>query len=384
VSGEQVILLLGRRDHPTDGVADYCEQLREYGAARGLSFESVQVPWAEKGWQCALAELRKAAAAWRDRWVLLQYTTLAWSYRGFPLRAPRVLKVLRQAGVRCGVVLHDFSPWEGNCVRGSLREYCQLHVLRQLYARSDLAIFTGPVENLSWLPKDRDKATFIPVGANCPELAASALAAPPDTKNVTKTIAVYGVTGGSHTLPEVADIAFAVKRASQTGSPLRLLVFGRGSNDAESALRSELAGVNVDIETLGLVSPEQVSEALAKSDVLLFVRGQISSRRGSAIAGIACGLPIVCYSGPETVWPVTDAGILAASMGDRRALAVMLQDVLTDERLRSTLRGRSRRAHDKYFSWTAITARYATAFGKTVTEDETNVRKKPPGERQVA
>jgi glycosyltransferase involved in cell wall biosynthesis len=360
VSGEQVILLLGRRDHPTDGVADYCEQLREYGPARGLSFESVQVPWAEKGWQRAVADLRKAAAAWRDRWVLLQYTTLAWSHRGFPLRAPRVIEMLRQAGVRCGVVLHDFSPWEGQGVPGSARRYCQLHVLRQLYARSDLVIFTGPLEKLSWLPNDRAKAAFIPVGANCPELSASDLAESTFRKSVKKTIAVYGVTEGSHILPEVADIAFAVKQAIQTESPLRLLVFGRGSKDAESALRSELSGVNVEIETLGLVSPEQVSQALAKSDVLLFVRGQISSRRGSAMAGIACGLPVVCYSGPETVWPVTDAGILAAPMGDRHALAVMLQNVLTDERLGSALRERSRRAHEKYFSWSAITARFAS------------------------
>lgn len=360
MSPNTVVLLLGRRDHPTDGVADYCEQLREYGTARGLSFESIQVPWAEKGWARALAGLRDSAAAWRDRWVLLQYTTLAWSHRGFPLRAPRILEVLRQAGVRCGVVLHDFSPWEGKGVRGSVRKYCQLHVLRQLYARSDLAIFTGPVEKLSWLPRDRDKAAFIPVGANCPELPASVLAASRFTKNVTKTIAVYGVTEGVHILPEVADIAFAVKQASQAVSPLRLLVFGRGSKDAEAALRSALAGVSVEIETLGLVSPEQVSHAMARSDVLLFVRGQISSRRGSAMAGIACGLPVVCYSGPETVWPVTDAGILAAPMGDRQALAVMLRNVLTDERLRSALRERSRRAHEKYFSWAAITARFAS------------------------
>ena len=359
MNGEQVILLLGRRDHPTDGVADYCEQLREYGAARGLCFEPVQVPWSEKGWQHALAELREVAGAWRDRWVLLQYTTLAWSHRGFPLRAPRVLEVLRQAGVRCGVVLHDFTPWEGKSVRGSARKYCQLHVLRQLYARSDLAIFPGPIEKLSWLPRDRDKAAFIPVGANCPELPASVLAKSRFTKNVVKTIAIYGVTEGSHILTEAADIAFAVKQAIQTVRPLRLLVFGRGSKAAEPALRSELSCVDVEIETLGLVSPEQVSQAIANSDVLLFVRGQISSRRGSAMAGIACGLPVVCYSGPETVWPVTDAGILAAPMGDRRTLAVMLQNVLTDERLGSALRDRSRRAHEKYFSWDAITARFA-------------------------
>ena len=43
MSAEKAILLLGRRDEPTDGVADYCEKLREAGVQRGLSFEIVPV-----------------------------------------------------------------------------------------------------------------------------------------------------------------------------------------------------------------------------------------------------------------------------------------------------------------------------------------------------
>ena len=93
MSAGKAVLLLGRRDEPTDGVADYCEKLREAGGARGISFEIARVSWAEKGWREALAELRKAAAAWRDRWVFLQYTTLAWSSRGFPLRAPAMFSM---------------------------------------------------------------------------------------------------------------------------------------------------------------------------------------------------------------------------------------------------------------------------------------------------
>ncbi|MBZ5659114.1 MAG: hypothetical protein LAO08_01800 [Acidobacteriia bacterium] len=360
MSADPVVLLLGRRDHPTDGVADYCEKLREYGAPRGLAFEAVPVRWAEEGWGTALAELREAAVAWRDRWVLLQYTTLAWSYRGFPLRAPRVLEILRHCGARPGVVLHDFAPQTGSGVVAAVREMCQLRVLRQLYERSDLAIFTIPVKNISWLPTRREKAAFIPVGANCPELPAGAR----HTEHDKMTVAIYGITGGSQTLPEVADIAFVVKQAVASGHVLRLLVFGRGSSEAEPALRSALAGVNVEVETLGLISPEEVPRTLGRADGLLFVRGHISSRRGSAIAGISVGLPVVCYSGPDTDWPVTEAGILAVPQGDRQALAGALENVLTDASLRRALSDRSRQAHEKYFSWTAITARFAAEIGQ--------------------
>jgi hypothetical protein len=354
VSAEHVTLLLGRRDEPTDGVVDYCENLRQTGAQHGLSFEPVRVGWAEKGWHSALLELRDAAKAWQNQWVLLQFTTLAWSRRGFPLRAPRVLDVLRQCGARPAVVFHDFFPLPGKGIVGNAREYCQLRVLRGLYAGSDLCIFTVPVNKVSWLPLRREKAVFIPVGANCPETVVRVR----DGSSACKTVAVYGVRGGTRLAQEVADIGFALKRASGSQRPIRLLLFGRGSVEAEPALRSELAGANVTLEPLGLLPAAEVSTVLSTADVLLFVRGQISTRRGSAIAGIACSLPIVSYSGPETSWPITEAGVVTVPIGDREALAGALETVLSDDAYRSTLAERSRRAQEKYFSWPAVVTRF--------------------------
>jgi len=364
-----VILLLGRRDEPTDGVLDYCQYLRDAALARGFSFEIAQVHWAEKGWRKALAELREAASAWRNCWVLLQYTTLAWSRRGFPLRTPRVLDVIRQCGARPGVVFHDFGPFPGSGIVGTAREYCHLRVLRQLYARSEMAIFTVLLNKVLWLPQHREKSTFIPVGANCPEAASTA----GDESSKIKTVAVYGMSEGQRLLAEVADIGAALKQASQSAGPIRLLLFGRGSQEAEPALRSELAGAEVEIESLGLLSPEQVSQTLARADVLLSIRGQVSTRRGNAIAGIACGLPVVCYSGPETGWPITDAGILAVPLGDRKALAGAMENLLLDESLRRTLAERSRQAYEKYFSWAAIVERFATEL--QLRDETSDVRK---------
>src|ERR1700680_4319155 len=85
------IALLGRRDEPTDGVADYCTWLGGAAAQYGYEFETVRVAWAERGWRDALAELQEKAPAWQGHWLLLQHTTLAWSRRGFPWQAPRIL-----------------------------------------------------------------------------------------------------------------------------------------------------------------------------------------------------------------------------------------------------------------------------------------------------
>jgi glycosyltransferase involved in cell wall biosynthesis len=362
MNSEPIVALVGRRDEPTDGVTDYCTWLGGALGEFGYRLEIVRLDWPERSWNATLAELRARAGAWRGRWVLLQYTTLAWSRRGFPLQAPRILSVLGKSGARCGVVFHDFGPLAGASTIGRVREYCQLRVLERLYDQAERAIFTVPIENIPWVPRQHERAVFIPVGANCPKpLSVARVVA-----GAAKTIAVYSVTGGAKMLPEVTEIGFAVKRATQAVGPLRVVVAGRGSREAESALMAEFAGVPVQIETLGLLSAEDMTRALADSDVLLFVRGQISSRRGSAIAGIACGLPVVCYAGPDTGWPITEAGIVPVPMGDREALSAALESVLTDGALRASLAERSRRAYTQYFSWHAIAARYADVLGGRV------------------
>jgi glycosyltransferase involved in cell wall biosynthesis len=350
--------MLGRRDGPTDGVADYCTHLRAALGHHGYDLEIFRVPWPELGWDAALADLRRRAEDWRGGWVLLQHTALGWSRRGFPLQAPRILAALRECGARCSVVFHEFGPVGESRIIDRPRNYCQFRVARKLYNHAERAVFTVPVETISWIRPGDDKAFFIPIGANFPE---ARMHARKDTGGK-KTVAIFSVTGGAQTLPEVADIAFAVRQASRAAGPLRLVVMGRGSKEAEPALREELSGANVAVEVLGLVSAEQLSKELAGADVQLFVRGPISIRRGTAIAGIACGLPVVCYAGPETRWPVTEAGILSVPLGDREALSAALERVISDYALRISLAARSSYAHEKYFSWSAIAAQYVAAF----------------------
>jgi glycosyltransferase involved in cell wall biosynthesis len=358
MSAERIIALLGRRDEPTDGVADYCTWLGRALMAHGYELETVRVPWFERGWSAALAELRAKAGAWRGHWVLLQYTTLGWSSRGFPRHVSRILSILRSCGVQCAVVYHDFSPNSSHRLIDRARRFFQLRALKSLYQQAERNIFTVSMDKIPWLAGNSRNCTLIPVGANFPEISAQPGAFAGRDSDHRKTVAIFSVTGGPSTAREVADIGAAVRRASTASGPLRLLVMGRGSKEAEPALRAEFLGTSVDIEVLGLLSAEEMTRALSRADVQLFVRDQISSRRGSAIAAIACGLPVVCYSGPETAWPITEAGILAVPLGNRAALSQALEAVLQDDRLRESLAARSRNAQAKYFSWQAIAAQF--------------------------
>ena len=106
---------------------------------------------------------------------------------------------------------------------------------------------------------------------------------------------MFGVTGAPRTAGEVDEIAAVMNQASQSLPALRLVVIGRGATEARKGIETALAGSGVEIVVRGVVPAEEVADEFARADVLLFVRGAITLQRGSAIAGVACGLPIVGY-----------------------------------------------------------------------------------------
>ncbi len=358
MSGQRVIALLGRPDAPTDAVEQYCRYLGEALLAEGFELVIERVAWPERGWTRATRVLRRRAKGWRGAWVLVQYTALAWSARGFPLRFPRILKILKAAGVRVGVVFHDAEPYIGTRVIDALRRRAQLHVMLEALRVCDASVFTVPTENVSWIKRQSRKGCFIPVGANLPTSGEA------NSRNGISTggklsVAVFGITGGESGRKEIDQIVEAVRFAASRVGNLRLIVLGRNAQSAEAELRKRFRDIAVELHVLGVLPAEDVVRSLSVSDVLLFVRGHISTRRGSAIAGIACGLPVIAFEGPETAAPITEAGLALFSPQRKGDLGNVLLRVLEDEHYRATLAQRSWLAQRQYFSWHAIAARYA-------------------------
>ncbi len=352
-----IIAVVGRRDEPTDGVRDYCSWLSQALRRRGVTLETVEVDWATRGWFSALRELWKSSRDWQGRRVFLQYTALGWSQRGFPFGALAALWILRRHEARCAVVFHDSSESMAKGVPGRIRGACQRRVMRAAYRSATWRIFTLPLDKVHWLPTQDTRSVFIPIGSNIPECLDSrhANGRRPDEK---KTVAVFGVTGSGQTADEVADIIDTLERVKRRVPAVRLIVLGRGSEDAREPLERALDPSGLEFSVLGLLPAEEVTRALSSADALLFVRGQVSPQRGSAIAGIACGLPIVGYGDASSSFPLAEAGVQLAPRGNREALAGALCRVLTDEALWNELHERSRQAQANYFSWDAIARRY--------------------------
>ena len=347
------IALLGRKDHPTDAVEEYCQYLSGALQAHDIQLDIRRVPWEIHGWSDSFDALRLMATKWRGTWVLVQYTALAWSARGFSQKVLRVFEILRTAGARIGVVFHDVQPYLGSSFTTTIRRIVQTRTMRQMLSRADLAVFTVPPEKLAWPSSPLSRAVFIPVGANLPLVGSSSVSHQPPA------VAIFSITGGVAGERETRTIVAAVRFASQTLGPLRLSVFGRHSELRDGVLREQLRDLPVQISVEGVLPGEQVAQRLCDSDVLLFVRGGISSRRGSAIAGIACGLPVIASPDSETAAPITQAGVVLVPWDRQDQINAALLRVLSDSAYRRELAERSRNAYRDHFAWGAIANRFA-------------------------
>jgi glycosyltransferase involved in cell wall biosynthesis len=361
-----VVALLGRPDTPTDGVADHCTFLGRALTRRGVDFTIVRAPAAEESWLRSLGELWRMSAAWRDQWVLLQYTALGWSRRGFPFAAVAAILLLRLRGIRCGVVFHEPFRQGGDRNLGwkdALRGTCQDWTIRALHRFARISIVTLPLNKIPWLATGDSKAVVIPIAANIPEAPSRAGFAPPAGNNKNrKTVAVFCFTPGPNSTMEVADTVQAIRAARSAGIAVRLTAFGRSTAEMRGEIERALAGSGTETTILGMIPADEILAYLSAADVQLFVCGSVSQRRSTALAGIACGLPIIGYQGLAEGTPIAEAGLYLVPYRDSAALSAALTKVLQDDELAAQLRQKSRATHEKYFSWDAVAAHYLQAL----------------------
>lgn len=355
--------VLGSRDEPTDAVEDYCRFLGQALSIHDIQLEMARVRWLELGWTKALEEWSEHLAESNATWVLIQYTALAWSRRGFPMEVPRLFRLAKKQGARRAIVFHDAAAYEGRRFVDRIRRATQLFVMRRLAKSADATVLTVRPDNISWLPKNVRDTFFIPVGANLPQ-PEKAWHLRKEQRSDKLSVAVFSMSTDSVGEEEVRRIAEAMRFASDKLGPLRVSVLGRNSEFGGEKLQKKLVGSRVDVVIHGLVDAEEVVRVLGESDVMLFVRGPVSTRRGSALAGIACGLPLVATAGWETALPLTSAGIVAVPDAAPEGLGPALLRVLRDDAFRASLREKSRRVQAEHFSWEAIAAKYVASLDR--------------------
>jgi glycosyltransferase involved in cell wall biosynthesis len=280
----------------------------------------------------------------------VQYSHLAWSRRGFPLGALAIAATVRLGRTKLAVTLHDPLPFAGIRARDRIRTFVQLVVMRGLVLLAHRTFVTIDPSVVSWADgRIRAALSFVPVGSN---VGVPMRARAPREE---RTVVVFGVT--ENNVAEATRIARVVRTARRSLPDLALRVMGRGALQSMPVLQRELKDSDVRLSVQGVIVAHEVVAHIADADVLLFLRGGASSRRGTLAAAIACGTPIVAERGPETATPITEAGIELVPLEDDATAAAAVVRILEDQAWSAELSSRNHEAHDRWFSWESIGAR---------------------------
>jgi glycosyltransferase involved in cell wall biosynthesis len=351
------IALLGRRDVPADGIADYCAHLQQALAPHGIALQLVHVEWPNGGWLPALRNLSRDSKNWRGKWVILQYTAMGWARRGFPIGALLSFAILRLRGARCAVLFHE--PWGTTGPRRIDRIRCafQNWTLRTLHRISRKTIFTVPLNSVRWLPRGPAHSAFIPLGPNIPENLTKR-SATHNQNGLRKTVVVFCVSEPPYRQREINEISNATRFAAAEGIPLRVVFVGRGTSEAKAEIDRAFHGTQIEVCNRGLCDAAEVTRIFSESDAMLAVRGRLYLRRGSVLSGLACGLPIVGYAGAAQGTIIEEAGIALVPFGDAEALGAALRNLLTDAQLWREMHEKNLRIQQRVFSWNVIAASY--------------------------
>jgi glycosyltransferase involved in cell wall biosynthesis len=340
-----IVSLLGAPDRPTDGVADHAEALSAAIRNRGHGASVVRCRWDREGWLRALRALRGRLGE-ADR-VLLHHTHLGWSRRGFPIGVLAAAAIIGPR--RLWVLLHDPTPFQGDGFARRSRTLLQVSVMWILSRLADRTYATVAPACIPWATgRAGRRIALLPVGSNVGERAGVRKS----DGSQRFTVVVFSITENAR--DEARLVARAVTKAGEKlGAGVRLVAFGRGVDGAREWLEHDV-GPGVEVVTSGVLPAAEAAGYLSEGDALLFVRGAASSRRGTLVAGMAFGLPIVAFEGEETCWPITEAGIELVPQGGGEGIVGALVRIASDPEWASQLRSRSESAYFRYFSWDGI------------------------------
>jgi glycosyltransferase involved in cell wall biosynthesis len=270
--------------------------------------------------------------------VVWEYSVFAHSYRGLPVFVAPTLAALRRAGLPLVGFMHELVyPWRLGGARGRVWAATQRAVLPGIVRACEELIVTADFR-ASWLRRQRWLAprplALAPVFSNLPRPseAESARSARAGAESGRVRVGTFGYVYGSSRIALVLD---ALRLLERRGPQPRLALLGAPGRDSLPAQRWLAAARARALEPLldfeGPLPPQQISDAIAACDVLLFADPPgPTSRKGTLAAALASGRPLVALDGPRT-WsaPVRD-GALRLVEPQAGALATALERLLAD------------------------------------------------------
>lgn len=305
------------------------------------------------------ARLRDRLATTSAAAVVVQYNPFSWGRRGW---APDLVDVLRifkrnRPDVRLAVMFHETYMSNPGWRAWVMRQY-QRRQYRKLVSLADIGFFSTE----AWgdqVQRHSPGANVVhaPVGSNLPESQAS----PVETRvrwGIGHDDFVCGVFGGAHPSRLIDWIKSAVRRINTLQPDDRRVVLLHVGGQA-----IDWSGTDVPIVATGRLVAPDAADAIATMDLLINpFRDGISTRRGSAIAALQQGVPILSTKGPSTdaLWTdVAGTAVFLAPADDVTrwdATVDSAADYIT--RNRDTATTAARRGYQRHFAWPVVADRF--------------------------
>lgn len=354
VVGVSINAICGARDHATL----LARELERGGASctmhwltrseRSLRGSRTEIgAWLER----LAAELREGGADV----VLLHYSVFSYAHAGVPLFVRPFVSVLRRSGIPTIAVLHEIAySWNSMGARGKVWALTQRAAFVEVMRVSVAALVTTDaraqwIGSRRWLPKR--PLAVAPVFSNLPApsvapapSAASAASGASGVEQAGDTVGLFGYAYDAAAVPLVLD---ALRHLVDERGETRLLLLGAPGGESPSARRwraaAQARGLADALSFSETLSAQDLSNALASCEVLLFVAGAgPSSRKGTLAASLASGRPVVAVDGPNR-WEElarSDAALIVEPTAG--ALSAAVGGLLADEMECEALGARSR------------------------------------------
>jgi glycosyltransferase involved in cell wall biosynthesis len=277
--------------------------------------------------------------------LIFHYSVFSYSYRGVPVLIAPVLSALRSARVPVLGVFHELVyPFRYGGWRGAIWALTQRAALVRVVRRCDAVLVTADsraqwLRSRPWLPKR--PLAVAPVFSNLPPPQTGPGAAGP-AHMADPVIGLFGYSYQGAGV-DLAIEALGIVVQSLPAVQLRLLgAPGPNSAAADAWLSAaRRRGVEHVLSFSGTLPAQELSDALAACDVLLFPdTGGPSSRKGSLAGSLASGSPVVAVDGPRTWTELVDACAIALAAPTADALAATLMELLGDVQSREGLGAR--------------------------------------------
>jgi glycosyltransferase involved in cell wall biosynthesis len=330
---------------------------RRHATGPGVPGAEVRATVGSWGFRGKEAFKREARAIGADR-LVLEWEPHLYHPRGMSLAVPFAVAELARGGQRVQAFFHEMwveltagrsslvaHPVQRAAARLIVAASSHTGVSIEAWAETLARKYPAHAHLIEWIPVG---ATILPDGTSRADHR-SALKIEPD-----EIVVIHFSPRGSGKATSLVDGVWSRLKDLRR---VRWVVIGSERKDAGRLL----PGMSAAEEVLftGYSPPKDVSRWLAAADLCLvpFVDG-ISSRRTSAVAAMAHGLPVastagkltdsIFRSGPVLLWPADTAGMAEAA-----------RKLLADPKALDALRKPTSRFHDTHFAWRRIVDKIA-------------------------